>query len=241
MSRSPVRPPPHVLADRQYGAPPQIDALDGSETLVTVTIGGNDVGYIPLLMAASLPAAVRRLPLLGARIGELLDGDARDLALVNVFDSLCAVGSALRERAPARPCFLRRLSDSAAARRPTGAATFGIRRGLGPPRRDYPGTTHGRSRGGDGLRGDARRLGQPGPPRVVTYALDGQADEIRCAAAVSARTAASQWRRDAGGGGIDCRAVVTVSRWSATTGTALRCHRWLRGQGSSRSWRRWSR
>jgi len=90
----------HVLADRQYGAPPQIDALDGSETLVTVTIGGNDVGYIPLLMAASLPAAVRRLPLLGARIGELLDGDARDLALANVFDSLCAVGSALRERAP---------------------------------------------------------------------------------------------------------------------------------------------
>jgi lysophospholipase L1-like esterase len=89
-----------VLADRQYGAPPQIDALDGSETLVTVTIGGNDVGYIPLLMAASLPAAVRRLPLLGARIGELLDGDARDLALANVSDSLCAVGSALRERAP---------------------------------------------------------------------------------------------------------------------------------------------
>ncbi len=90
----------HVLADRQYGAPPQIDALDGSETLVTVTIGGNDVGYIPLLMAASLPAAVRRLPVLGARIGELLDRDARDLALANVFDSLCAVGSSLRERAP---------------------------------------------------------------------------------------------------------------------------------------------
>jgi lysophospholipase L1-like esterase len=90
----------HVLADRQYGAPPQIDALDGSETLVTVTIGGNDVGSIPLLMAASLPGVVRRLPLLGARIGELLDRDTRDLALANVFDSLCAVGRALRERAP---------------------------------------------------------------------------------------------------------------------------------------------
>ena len=53
----------HVLADRQRGAPPQIDALDGSETLVTVTNGGNDVGYIPLLMAASLPRVARRLPL----------------------------------------------------------------------------------------------------------------------------------------------------------------------------------
>ena len=59
----------HVLADRQRGAPPQIDALDGSEALVTVTIGGNDVGYIPLLMAASLPRVARRLPLLGRTIG----------------------------------------------------------------------------------------------------------------------------------------------------------------------------
>ena len=44
-----------MLADRRRGAPPQIDALDGSEVLVTITIGGNDVGYIPLLMAAALP------------------------------------------------------------------------------------------------------------------------------------------------------------------------------------------
>jgi len=90
----------HVLADRQFGAPPQVDALDGSEALVTVTVGGNDVGYIPLLMAASLPAAIRRLPLLADRIRELLDRDMRDRALGQVFDSLCAVGQALRERAP---------------------------------------------------------------------------------------------------------------------------------------------
>lgn len=90
----------HVLADHQHGAPPQIAALDGSESLVTVTIGGNDVGYIPLLMAASLPRAARRLPVLGAQLRELLDRDARDLVLARVFDSLCAVGNALRERAP---------------------------------------------------------------------------------------------------------------------------------------------
>ena len=90
----------HVLADRQRGAPPQIAALDGSESLVTVTIGGNDVGYVPLLMAASLPHAARRLPLLGGRISELLDRDTHDQALADVFDSLCAVGAALRRRAP---------------------------------------------------------------------------------------------------------------------------------------------
>ncbi len=97
----------HVLADHQRGGPPQLAALDGSETLVTVTIGGNDVGYIPLLMAASLPRWARLLPLLGARIHELLDGDSRDRALDDVFDSLCAVGRALRQRAPgARVCFV---------------------------------------------------------------------------------------------------------------------------------------
>lgn len=87
----------HVLTDRQNGAPPQIEALDGSETLVTVTIGGNDVGYVPLLMAASLPKFARHL--LAGFIDDLLDRDARDEALSQVFGSLCAVGGAIRERA----------------------------------------------------------------------------------------------------------------------------------------------
>ena len=90
----------HVLADHQRGQPPQIAALDGAESLVTVTIGGNDVGYVPLLMAAAVPRPARRLPLLGARISELLAWPTRDRALGEVFDSLCAVGRALRERAP---------------------------------------------------------------------------------------------------------------------------------------------
>src|ERR1700744_278233 len=56
----------HVLAERQRGARPQIEALDGSEGLVTITIGGNDVGYVPLLMAATLPRPARLLPAIGA-------------------------------------------------------------------------------------------------------------------------------------------------------------------------------
>ena len=47
----------NVLTDPQNGAPPQADALDGSEDLVTVTIGGNDAGYVPLLMAAGCRAS----------------------------------------------------------------------------------------------------------------------------------------------------------------------------------------
>lgn len=86
----------NVLAERQRGAPPQIEALDGSEELVTITIGGNDVGYVPLLMGATLPTLIRKLP----SIRELLDRDAREKALDGVGDALRAVGTAVRQRAP---------------------------------------------------------------------------------------------------------------------------------------------
>ena len=87
----------HILAERQRGTRPQIDALDGSEALVTITIGGNDVGYIPLLMAAAMPRAARILP----NVRTLLDRDAREQALTRVGDSLRAVGAAVHRRAPA--------------------------------------------------------------------------------------------------------------------------------------------
>jgi lysophospholipase L1-like esterase len=91
----------NVLTDSQHGAPPQIDALDGSEDLVTVTIGGNDVGYVQFLFAAGLPRLVRSLPLIGGLLREQLDPDARDRALAVVAESLKEIGRALRERSPA--------------------------------------------------------------------------------------------------------------------------------------------
>src|ERR1700742_3664659 len=90
----------NVLADRQRGAEPQIEALDGSEKLVSITIGGNDVGYVPLLMAASLPAQIRKLPPIAAGLGELLDPDAREKALDGIGAALHAVGTAVRQRSP---------------------------------------------------------------------------------------------------------------------------------------------
>ncbi|GAY14782.1 SGNH/GDSL hydrolase family protein [Mycobacterium sp. shizuoka-1] len=90
----------HVLRERQHGAQPQIEALDGTEALVTVTIGGNDVGYVPLLFAATLPSVLRGMPVLGARLRELLDPAARDAALNQIGASLRDVGHALRERSP---------------------------------------------------------------------------------------------------------------------------------------------
>lgn len=90
----------NVLRERQHGAPPQIDALDGSEHLVTVTIGGNDAGYVPLLFAATAPAVLRHLPVIGSGLRGLLDPVARDRALADVAGSLRELGRRLRERAP---------------------------------------------------------------------------------------------------------------------------------------------
>ena len=91
----------NVLAQPQFGAAPQIDAIDGTEDLVTVTIGGNDVGYVPLLFAAGLPRFMRALPIFGARLTDQLDAAARDRALVEVVESLRSVGRTLRRRSPA--------------------------------------------------------------------------------------------------------------------------------------------
>jgi lysophospholipase L1-like esterase len=90
----------NVLTEPQHGVPPQIGALDGSEDLITVTIGGNDVGYVPLLFAAGLPRPMRSLPLLGARLRDQLDPRARDIALTQVAESLRDVGATLRSRSP---------------------------------------------------------------------------------------------------------------------------------------------
>jgi lysophospholipase L1-like esterase len=90
----------NVLAEPQHGVPPQIQALDGSEDLVTVTIGGNDAGYVPLLMAAGLPRMVRSLPLVGGVLREMVDPTARDRALVDLDESLKEVGRTIRQRSP---------------------------------------------------------------------------------------------------------------------------------------------
>ncbi len=90
----------HVLTDSQHGTRPQASVLDGSEVLITVTIGGNDVGYVPLLTAAGVPHAARSVPLLGALLREMLDPTARDRALVDVGESLGKVGRTIRQRAP---------------------------------------------------------------------------------------------------------------------------------------------
>jgi lysophospholipase L1-like esterase len=90
----------NVLAEPQRSASPQVEALDGTEDLVTVTIGGNDVGYVPFLFAAGVPRWVRSVPILGRAVRGQLDVSAREAALATVAESLRTVGRELKRRAP---------------------------------------------------------------------------------------------------------------------------------------------
>lgn len=109
----------NVLHEPQHGAPPQTTALRGDEALVTITIGGNDMGYVPFLMAASLPRLTRRLPVLGSLLSESLDPDLGEPALEKLGAALRAVGEAVRTRSPqARVLFVDYLTLLPPARQP---------------------------------------------------------------------------------------------------------------------------
>ena len=192
----------HLLADHQRGRPPQITALDGSEDLVTVTVGGNDVGYVPLLMAASLPAAAGRAHIRTAGPRHARWGPGRRVRF-----AVRGRDGAATARA-ARPRFLRRLSDDPAARGCAGpAAAASGRRPRAARGRDAR-TPHGRRGRGDRVRGRRRRQGQPGSPCLVGRAVDDHPGVVRRTAAGPAGPAAPQRRRYARGRGISCRATV---------------------------------
>jgi lysophospholipase L1-like esterase len=81
------------LLDGKPGAgPPQMDSVTPDTDLVTITCGGNDVGYLPRLTCASLPWPISRRADRYARLGD------------RPFDELGAtldrVTAAVRRRAP---------------------------------------------------------------------------------------------------------------------------------------------
>lgn len=79
--------------------PPQIDAVTAETELVTITIGGNDIGYIGNLMAMGC----RRNPPWYARVGigcKVLHAEQMQQALPKVYTQLLAVIDAVRDRSP---------------------------------------------------------------------------------------------------------------------------------------------
>lgn len=80
-----------ILGTVKGPADRQIDAVTSDTALVTLTAGGNDVGYLPALTLSSLPTPLRRLPRVRGRTAELLEATT----LGPRFDALEAAMTAL--------------------------------------------------------------------------------------------------------------------------------------------------
>jgi hypothetical protein len=83
------------IADGRPGRPAQLAAVTADTRLVTLTCGGNDVGYVPRLTLASLPRPLQQP--MGVRRGIAEIGDERFEALACSFDR---IPTGVRRRAP---------------------------------------------------------------------------------------------------------------------------------------------
>jgi lysophospholipase L1-like esterase len=77
----------------------QIDSVSASTRLVTITAGGNDIGYLPALTLASLPWPLRALPGVRRRVAGLTDEAATDDRFRALAASLTTVVREIRMRA----------------------------------------------------------------------------------------------------------------------------------------------
>jgi lysophospholipase L1-like esterase len=90
------------ILGREAGASPtpQLDAVTADTRLVTLTAGGNDVGYIGYLVQASLPALVRAITGTNRRLAASADPAEANRRGAALADDLIALFAAIRERAP---------------------------------------------------------------------------------------------------------------------------------------------
>jgi lysophospholipase L1-like esterase len=90
-----------ILRPSAAGQPAQLEAVTPDAHLVTITAGGNDVGFVPRLTLASLPWPLHALPRVKARVAGFGDRDATDERFAQLEGNLAMIGRLLRDRAPA--------------------------------------------------------------------------------------------------------------------------------------------
>ena len=90
-----------ILQPSARGQAAQLDAVTLATRLVTLTGGGNDVGYLPRLTLASLPGPLPALPKVRARIAGFGDPAATDERFAGLGRNLQAIARGVRDRAPA--------------------------------------------------------------------------------------------------------------------------------------------
>jgi lysophospholipase L1-like esterase len=89
-----------ILGPSAAGQAAQLDAVTPATRLVTVTAGGNDVGYLPRLTLSSLPWPLRALPRVRAQVAGFGDPAVTDERFAGLGPSLQAIARGAREQAP---------------------------------------------------------------------------------------------------------------------------------------------
>lgn len=80
--------------------PAQIDAVDASTRLVTITAGGNDIGYLPAVTLASLPWPARTVPSIRRRISGFIEAGRTDDRFALLRQSLTDLVAEIAARSP---------------------------------------------------------------------------------------------------------------------------------------------
>jgi len=82
------------------GTPSQLDAVTAGTRLVTITAGGNDVGYLPGLVWASLPVFTRIAPPVRRRVADTQSRDRLDERFARLQHTMTLLVQAIRLRSP---------------------------------------------------------------------------------------------------------------------------------------------
>jgi lysophospholipase L1-like esterase len=90
-----------LLRPSANGQPAQLDAVTPDTALITITAGGNDVGYLPRLTLARVPWPLRALPPLTAQVAKFGDPAATDERFAQLRANLAEIAKRVRDRAPA--------------------------------------------------------------------------------------------------------------------------------------------
>jgi len=89
-----------LLRPSGQGQNAQLEAVTPATQLVTLTVGGNDVGYVPQLMAASVPWPLRALPRFANPVAAFGDPDATEERFGQLAANFAAIARRLRQQAP---------------------------------------------------------------------------------------------------------------------------------------------
>ena len=199
-----------ILVATALGRPAQVDAVTGPTKLVTITCGGNDVGYASRILLSSLPRPLPAVPSVRRRLASFADPELTEERFGTLRENLARIAAQVRERAPdCRLVFVDYLTVLPPDRTtPTGllpaeVAEWGRR--VRPAVRGHAG---GRCGQRQRLRG--RRGGQRRSPRLVCGALDQAVPPL----AAGRRAVPSQRAGHGGRGRPDRRHPASLIRHS---------------------------